>query len=183
MRPLSGLSVLTLVLLAGTAGAGTGQAAQTAPPAAAPAVQAQTGQVGGFKPLASTPTPGEIRAAEIERAQMARLEQECRERRSRGERVGIVLGTIAGIGAGLLIADPGEDDQQIIAGTAGAAVGATAGAVIGEMVDPRDPCRTDPRGDRARDEREPGRDPLAQPLPASTIGSGPEPVPGRRDRE
>jgi hypothetical protein len=114
---------------------------------------------------------------------MARLEQECRQRRSRGERVGIALGTIAGIGAGLLVAEPGDDDQQIIASTAGAAVGATAGAMIGELVDPRDPCSAKPSGGHAGDAREPARDPLAQPMPASTLGSGPEPLPGRRERE
>lgn len=174
MRPLPGLALLALALLSGIAGAGEGAASE---------VNAQTVQVGGFKPLTSTPTPGEIRAAEIERARMVRLEQECRERRSRGERVGIALGTIAGIGAGLLIAEPGNDDQQIIAGTAGAAIGATAGAVIGEMADPRDPCSFKPGKNQAEDLRQSHRDPLAQPVPVATLGSGPEPLPGRRDRE
>ncbi|MFM2045160.1 MAG: hypothetical protein RLY86_3736, partial [Pseudomonadota bacterium] len=96
MRPLPGLALVALVMLPGTA---------EARDVAAQAVPAQAEQVGSFKPLTSTPTPGEIRAAEIERANMARLEQECRQRRSRGERVGIALGTIAGIGAGLLVAE------------------------------------------------------------------------------
>lgn len=149
-------------------------------PAAAVMAQVAPAEPGGFRKLERAPTPGEVRAAQIEEQRRLELVRECKARRSRGEKVGIALGTVAGIAAGLLVAEPGNDSEQVIASTLGAGVGATAGALIGEGVDPRDPCNFNPP-DQTGAERQPAipTDHLHRPPPARTIGAGPEPLPGR----
>ncbi|ACJ00967.1 hypothetical protein [Rhodospirillum centenum] len=67
---------------------------------------------------------------------------DCPRQRSTGAKIGLGLGTVAGIAVGLLAADAGNDDQQVGAAVLGAAVGSTLGDLTGQALDPEKGCGT-----------------------------------------
>ncbi|MFC7335136.1 hypothetical protein [Rhodocista pekingensis] len=88
---------------------------------------------------------------------------DCPRQRSTGAKIGLGLGTVAGIAVGLLAADAGNDDQQVGAAVLGAAVGSTLGDLTGQALDPAKGCgparsKAGPREETVVDRRPVGSD-------------------------